>query len=74
VGTLAVDGEPVGELVIEGTLGVHINAVGVSVGQDPYGPVSLAYAAPFRYGPGLARVVVEVGDDAGARESDWIED
>lgn len=71
---LAIDGEPVGELAMEGTLGVHINAVGVSVGRDPYGPVSTAYAAPFPYGPGLARVVVEVDDDAGARESDWVED
>ncbi len=59
---------------MEGTLGVHLNAVGVSVGRDPYGAVSLDNAAPFPYGPGLARVVVEVADDAGARESDWIED
>ena len=64
---LAVDGEPVAETSLEGTLGVHMNAVGVSVGLDPYGPVSDGYTTPFAYGPRLARVVVEVGDDAGSR-------
>ena len=71
---LAVDGEPVAETSLEGTLGVHMNAVGVSVGLDPYGPVSDGYTTPFAYGPRLARVVVEVGDDAGSRDSDWIAD
>lgn len=74
VSSLAIDGRPMGEVSLEGTLGVHINAVGVSVGMDPYGPVSPEYVSPFSYGPSLARVVITIGDDAGARESDWIED
>lgn len=60
--------------VLTKTLGVHINAIGISTGRDTYGPVSPAYRAPFPYSGGLRRVEIDLVEDAGPRDSDWLAD
>jgi arylsulfatase A-like enzyme len=65
VGTLEIDGAPAGTVEQDRTLGVHINAVGVSVGHNPLSPVSPEYASPFRFDGVLEKVVIEIGDDGG---------
>jgi hypothetical protein len=72
--TLLLDGEAAGQGDIAPTLGIHINATGVSVGCDRYGPVSALYDSPYAFGSGLRRVVLEIGDDVGGRLSEWIAD
>lgn len=64
----------VGSGTLEEMLGVHINAIGVSIGRDTYGPVVPEYEAPFAFSGVLSHVDVELGDDRGSRESDWIAD
>lgn len=64
----------VGSGSMAGMLGVHINAIGVSIGRDTYGPVIPEYEAPFAFSGALSHVEVELGDDRGHRESDWIAD
>jgi arylsulfatase len=65
IGTLEIDGVPVGAAEQPRTLGVHINAVGVSVGHNPLSPVSPEYASPFRFSGVLEKVVIEIGTDRG---------
>jgi arylsulfatase A-like enzyme len=72
--TLLFDGEPAGEGHLARTLGVHINATGVSVGRDRYGPVSALYDPPHAFESGLRRVVLEIAGDVGERDSEWIAD
>ncbi len=72
--TILFDGEAAGEGDIAPTLGIHINATGVSVGCDRYGPVSALYDCPYAFESGLRRVVMEIGDDVGGRLSEWIAD
>jgi arylsulfatase len=72
--TLLFDGKPAGEGHVAQTLGIHINAIGVSVGLDRYGPVSAYYDGPFVFGSGLRRVILEIGNDVGAGQSGWLAD
>ena len=65
IGTLEIDGASVGTEEQPQTLGVHINAVGVSVGHNPLSSVSPEYAPPFRYGGRLEKVVIQLGNDRG---------
>jgi arylsulfatase len=74
VASLSIDGVAAGRGVLTGTLGVHLNAVGIDVGNDRHGPVSPSYESPFPFAGGLLRVVIDVGDDAAAIDSDWVAD
>jgi hypothetical protein len=64
-GSLEVDGAEVGAVEVPQTLGIHMNAIGVSVGRNPLSPVSPQYESPFPFSGRLDRVVIEVGDDRG---------
>jgi hypothetical protein len=74
IGTLEIDGAAVGRLEQPQTLGVHINAVGVSVGYNPLSPVSPEYASPFPFAGVLEKVVIELGNDRGVAAPEGILD
>jgi len=64
-GALDVDGVAVATVEVPQTLGIHMNAIGVSVGRNPLSPVSPLYESPFDFSGRLDRVVIELGDDRG---------
>lgn len=62
VGTLLIDGEPVGSFETERVFFVLISWSGLDVGLDRGSPVS-HYTAPFEFTGTLDRVLIELDDD-----------
>jgi arylsulfatase len=62
-GRLSVDGTEVARAAFGPTLGTHLSAVGLAVGQNLFSPVSDAYEPPFPFAGTIHRVVYELGED-----------
>ncbi len=63
-GTVLIDGHPAGTIEIPKTWPLHATSSGVHCGRDGSVPVSEAYRSPFPFTGAIARVVVELSNDA----------
>jgi hypothetical protein len=70
VGTLSIDGEPVGQIDVERLISHSFASVGLMAGASPGGAISSAYVSPFAYSGELIEVVVELDIEAASASAE----